>query len=82
MMYLLIGYMFLFIHRPFEVWPLLGKIQLERVYVLITLISWFFLPQEGLDQKPAHPRVYLLHPGDGTFLSGEPLPGYRLVRSR
>jgi len=45
-MYLLIGYMFLFIHRPFEVWPLLGKIQLERVYVLITLISWFFYPRK------------------------------------
>ena len=46
MIYLLIGYMFLFVHRPFEVWPLLGTIQLERVYVLITLISWLFYPRK------------------------------------
>ena len=46
MIYLLIGYMWLFIHRPFEVWPLLATIQLERVYVLITLIYWFFYPRK------------------------------------
>ena len=36
----------LFVHRPFEVWPILGAIQLERVYVLITLVCWFFYPKK------------------------------------
>jgi O-antigen ligase len=33
--YILIGYIFLFIHRPFEVWPVLQTVRLERVYVLM-----------------------------------------------
>jgi hypothetical protein len=37
MVWLLIGYMFLFVHRPFEVWPALGELHLERVYMLMTL---------------------------------------------
>jgi hypothetical protein len=38
MLWLLIGYMFLFIHRPFEVWPSLGTFHLERIYMLGTLL--------------------------------------------
>lgn len=41
---LLIGYMFLFIHRPFEVWPWLGDLHIERVYVLGTLAVWSVWP--------------------------------------
>ncbi len=37
MLWLLIGYMFLFVHRPFEVWPVLGEMHLERVYMFMTL---------------------------------------------
>ncbi|MEI8371251.1 MAG: O-antigen ligase family protein [Planctomycetota bacterium] len=40
MIYLLVGYMWLFIHRPFEIWPWLGALHIERVYVLATLIYW------------------------------------------
>lgn len=40
MHWLLIGYMFLFIHRPFEVWPVLGDLRVERVYMLGTLLVW------------------------------------------
>ena len=39
MIWLLIGYMVLFIHRPFEIWPWLGDIKLERVYMIITLVA-------------------------------------------
>jgi O-antigen ligase len=35
----LIGYMFLFIHRPFEIWPALGEIHLERLYMLGALFG-------------------------------------------
>jgi O-Antigen ligase len=40
MHWLLIGYMFLFIHRPFEVWPMLGDLRIERVYMIVTILAW------------------------------------------
>ncbi len=39
MRWILIGYMFLFIHRPFEVWPVLGDFHVERVYMLGALLA-------------------------------------------
>jgi hypothetical protein len=38
MIWVLIGYMFLFIHRPFEVWPWLGTFHLERIYMVGALL--------------------------------------------
>lgn len=38
--YLLAGYMWLFIHRPFEVWEWLGALRIERVYMLVMLVFW------------------------------------------
>mgnify|MGYP005836489733 FL=1 len=46
MHWLLIGYMFLFIDRPFEVWPWLGEIHLERLYMLFTLGVWVIYPHK------------------------------------
>jgi len=37
--------MWLFIHRPFEVWPVLGTLQIERVYMIGMLITWLFSPK-------------------------------------
>src|SRR5579875_929795 len=45
MVWLLGGYMWLFIHRPFEVWPVLGTLQIERVYMIGMLITWLFSPK-------------------------------------
>jgi O-antigen ligase len=42
MIWLLGGYMWLFIHRPFEVWPELGTLQIERVYMVGMLVAWLF----------------------------------------
>jgi O-antigen ligase len=39
MRWVLIGYMFLFIHRPFEVWPALATVHLERVYMIGALLA-------------------------------------------
>jgi hypothetical protein len=39
MLWILIGYMFLFIHRPFEVWTWLGDMHLERMYVLGAVLA-------------------------------------------
>ena len=44
MHWLLIGYMFLFIHRPFELWPLLGDLHVERVYMLGMMAAWAVWP--------------------------------------
>ncbi|MCI0456896.1 MAG: hypothetical protein L0Z62_07955, partial [Gemmataceae bacterium] len=40
MEWLLGGYMWLYIHRPFEVWPVLGTVQIERMYMILTLLCW------------------------------------------
>jgi O-antigen ligase len=39
MRWVLIGYMFLFIHRPFEVWPVLADLHVERLYMLGALLA-------------------------------------------
>lgn len=40
MIWLLIGYMWLFVHRPFEVWPVLGDLRIELIYVLGMTVVW------------------------------------------
>ena len=40
MNWLLIGYMWLFVHRPFEVWTWLGALRIERVYMLFVIAVW------------------------------------------
>lgn len=46
MIWLLIGYMFLFIHRPFEVWPALGTFHVERFYMLGMLLVGACYPRK------------------------------------
>lgn len=41
---LLAGYMWLYLHRPFEVWTFLGTLQVERMYMLGTLAVWLMTP--------------------------------------
>lgn len=38
----IVGYMFLFIFRPFEVWPQLADLRLERVYMLFAVAVFVF----------------------------------------
>jgi O-antigen ligase len=54
MIYLLGGYVWLFVHRPFEVWPSLGPLQMERIYVLITLLFWLVYPGKGFVSNRIH----------------------------
>ncbi len=53
MIWLLVGYMFLFIHRPFEFWPMLGDIHLERLYIGSVFLIWLFQPKRWLS-NPQH----------------------------
>jgi O-antigen ligase len=32
--------MWLFLHRPFEVWPWIGELRVERVYMIVTITYW------------------------------------------
>jgi len=42
MRWLLVGYMWLYIHRPFEVWPWMGDYSIERVCMLVTIAACLF----------------------------------------
>ena len=44
MRWLLLGYMYLFIHRPFEIWPALGEYRIEWYYMLLTGTVWLIYP--------------------------------------
>jgi hypothetical protein len=48
MLYILLGYMFLFIHRPFEIWPALGDLHIERVYAMLAIVVWLIYPAKRL----------------------------------
>jgi O-antigen ligase len=37
--------MWLFVHRPFEVWPILGDLYIERGYMIVTLMIWLISPK-------------------------------------
>jgi hypothetical protein len=46
MIWLLVGYIFLFIDRPFEVWPALGTVRLELIYILGVMAAWLVYPHK------------------------------------
>jgi O-antigen ligase len=58
MHWLLIGYMFLFIDRPFEVWPWLGDLHVERVYMLLTMGVWAVYPKKRFLPNPQHAAYF------------------------
>jgi O-antigen ligase len=58
MHWLLIGYMFLFIDRPFEVWPWLGDLHVERVYMLFTMAVWAVYPKKRFLPNPQHAAYF------------------------
>jgi O-antigen ligase len=60
MHWLLGGYMWLFIHRPFEYYPALGDLQIERLYVLLMLACWLASPAKGWVPNRLHLAVAAL----------------------
>src|SRR5436190_843651 len=58
-LWILIGYMFLFIHRPFEVWPSLGEMHLERVYAVGRHVFRMGIPRLiGVDSAMSDPNSF------------------------
>lgn len=41
MFYLVVGYLFLFIFRPYEYWPIVGEYHVERIYMIFLIIGVF-----------------------------------------
>jgi O-antigen ligase len=54
MPWLLAGYMWLYLHRPFEYWEFLGTLQIERLYMLLTIIVWMVTPGKKLPSNRLH----------------------------
>ncbi len=46
MIWMLCGYIWLFIHRPYEYWTSLGDLRIERVYMLCTMLVWLLYPNK------------------------------------
>jgi O-antigen ligase len=71
MIWLLGGYMWLFVHRPFEVWPALGEVQIERGYMLMMLVAWLVSPGKGFLPNRIHAAlaVFTLTMTAGWLLS-------------
>ncbi|MFN0196774.1 MAG: O-antigen ligase family protein [Planctomycetaceae bacterium] len=42
---MIIGYMFLYVHRPFEVWPALSVVRMELLYMLMLTAVWLASPK-------------------------------------
>ncbi|MDR2761546.1 MAG: O-antigen ligase family protein [Planctomycetaceae bacterium] len=60
MIWCIVGYMWLFLHRPFEVWYWLGTIQIERTYMVIVLIAWFAAANKQLLDNRVNIAITLL----------------------
>jgi hypothetical protein len=59
MLWLLMGYMFLFVHRPFEVWPTLGTFRIEFIYMLITGGIWIGTPGKRWIANRLHAALFI-----------------------
>src|SRR5262245_56593990 len=54
MIWLLGGYLWLYVHRPFEIWQTLGNLQVERAYMLVMMLVWLVTPNKRLPGNRAH----------------------------
>lgn len=54
MIWLLGGYVWLYVHRPFEIWPALGDLQFERGYMIVMLLVWLVSPGKGFVANRLH----------------------------
>ena len=77
---LLVGYMFLFIDRPFEVWTWLGDLHFERIYMLVTLGVWLVHPGKRWLPNPQHWAYAAFAAAVLAGVGDEPLDGGRRSR--
>jgi hypothetical protein len=46
MLWLIIGYMYLYVHRPFEIWPSIGELRIELIYMGVTCGYWLTMARK------------------------------------
>jgi hypothetical protein len=59
MIWLIAGYMWLFLHRPFEIWPWMGTLRIERISMIFILIIWLILGEKQLTENKVNMAVIL-----------------------
>jgi len=59
MAWLLGGYIWLFIHRPFEVWPSWGALHVERLYMVAMIVAWVFAARKSWTRTPLNAALAL-----------------------
>ncbi|MDR2704960.1 MAG: O-antigen ligase family protein [Planctomycetaceae bacterium] len=59
MIWLIAGYMWLFLHRPFEIWPWMGTLRVERVSMIFILITWLTVSEKQLTENKINIAVIL-----------------------
>ena len=69
-------YMWLFVHRPFEVWPWLGDLQIERMYMLLMVVYWAVQPNKGWVPNRLHVALVFF-----TLVSRRPGPASPFMNS-
>jgi O-antigen ligase len=71
MIWLLGGYMWLYVHRPFEIWPALSPFQIERAYMVIMILFWLVYPGKTFRFNRLHLAIALFSAALGVtwFLS-------------
>ncbi|MFV0422318.1 O-antigen ligase family protein [Oleidesulfovibrio sp.] len=80
---MLAGYLFLLIFRPYEFWPILGTLRIERVYMLAFMAVAFLTPNKRFISSPVNYAVAgfcmaLLVSGLGAY-NGE--AAYKLIEN-
>ena len=73
MIWLLIGCMWLFIHRPYEVWPWLAEYHIERVYVIFMICVWLWIGAVAIPRQPSALGLRGLHSGSVGELDDDSL---------
>ncbi|MDR1268303.1 MAG: O-antigen ligase family protein, partial [Planctomycetaceae bacterium] len=51
--------MWLFLHRPFEIWPWMGTLRIERVSMIFILITWLTVSEKQLTENKINFAVFL-----------------------
>ncbi|MDR2441824.1 MAG: O-antigen ligase family protein [Planctomycetaceae bacterium] len=59
MIWLIAGYMWLFLHRPFEIWPWMGTLRIERVSMIFILLAWLTVGEKQLTENKINMAVIL-----------------------
>jgi O-antigen ligase len=59
MLWIIGGYMWLFIHRPFEYYPVLGLLQIERIYMILMFLAWLVYPHKRWPSNLTHAAIAL-----------------------